>query len=127
MSYEGYRVKIGNTIIPNMLIASGTYNFLKEKRLVRSWIDAKGIEHYDYFDKRKVVIEFSIRERNLEEHKTIKDVLKSQDKLNVLYWDDYECVYRTGTFKMTEPYISHRKALNGDILYNPTKIELKEY
>ena len=127
MAYLGYRVKIEETEVPNLLIASGTYSFVKEKRLARSWTDANGMDHYDYHSDKKAVIAFDIRERNLFEQESIKGIFAKQDNLTVEYWDDYDCEYKTGTFKMTEPEISHKKGLNTDILYNTTQIILEEY
>lgn len=125
--YEGYRVKINGTNVSNMLIASGTYSFKKERRLVRSWTDANGVDHFDYYDKPKVTIKFSIRERNLEEHQSICGIFAAQENLSVKYWDDYTCEYKTGTFQMNEPQIKHKKGLNDEILYTSTEILLEEY
>lgn len=125
--YEGYRVKINNTEVSNLLIASGTYSFKKERRLVRSWTDANGIAHHDYYAKPKVTIKFSIRERNLKEQKSICGIFAEQENLTVKYWDDYACEYKTGTFQMNEPQIKHKKGLKDEILYTSTEILLEEY
>ena len=37
MSYEGYRLIINGTTIYNSMIARGTYQFTKTKRMVSTW------------------------------------------------------------------------------------------
>lgn len=127
MSYSGYRVKIGNTIINNNMIAPGTFSYKKEKRLIRTWTDANGVEHFDYFSTPKVSISFSVRERNLIDHESICSIFVIQENLAVTYWDDYTCTYLTGTFHMKEPSITHKKGYGADIQYNATQISLEEY
>ena len=127
MSYNGYRVKIGDTTVSNLLISSGSYSILKSRRLIRQWTDANGKDHYDYFQNPKVTIKFSLRERTLAEHESIKNLFTTYDNLYVEYWDDYDCAYKTGYFRMEEPKISHAKAPGADIRYSATPIELKEY
>ena len=126
MSYQGYRVKINGTIIPNVLVASGSYSFNKQPRIAGYWTDSKGEKHMEYHEKMRSIITFSIRERNLEEHESIKDIFNNQKKVNVEYWDDYECVYHTGVFDILGVTINHKKALSTDILYNATQIRLEE-
>lgn len=125
--YEGYRVKINDVEVPNTMIAAGTYSFVKEKRLVRSWVDANGLQHFDYYENTKAKIQFAIRERNLEEQQSITGLFQTFENLTVKYWDDYSCVYRTGLFKLKEPSISHRKAPDNDIWYQATSFVLEEY
>jgi hypothetical protein len=126
MSYKGYRVKLGNTTIPELLIAKGSYSYENEKRLIRTWQDANGKYHDDYFKNPKAKITFSIRARNQEDHESIKDIFMNQNNLTVEYFDDYSCTYKTGTFKMKAPKIQHRFA-SGVLFYEPTNIELEEY
>lgn len=127
MSYQGHRIKIGNTIVPNLLISKGTYSFKKDKREAGSWQDGNGKEHFDHFRPRQVTIQFSIKERNLEEQASISGIFATQDNLNVEYWDDYACEYATGTFRMNAPAIKHMEAPGNDIRYASTQIVLTEY
>ena len=128
LTYLGYRVKIGNTIISNDLIKKGSYSFVKSKRMAADWEDAVKTEHQNMMTKRKVKISFSIRERGLTEQDTIKDIFQSEEGLSVTYWDDYDCEYKTGTFYMEAPEIQHLNTANGDgIMYAATPIKLTEY
>lgn len=124
--YKGYRVKINGTEVPNMLVASGSYSYVKDRRLVQRYTDGNGITHEEYHETTKALIGFSLRERNLEEQKSIKGIFAMQDKVSVEYWDDYACEYKTGTFRMAAPKITHSKAVGSDILYNATPIVLGE-
>ena len=127
MSYAGYRVKIEGVEIPNTLIASGSYSFAKAARVARGWTDGFGVKHEDYHATDKASIAFSIKERNLQEQESIKSIFQKQKKITVEYWDDYECVYKEGVFKMLEVSIEHNNALGNDILYNATPVKLEEY
>lgn len=124
---KGYRVKIEDTIIPNTLIAKGSYSFQKEPRQIREWKDGNGIRHEDIYEKRKVSIKFSIKERKLEEQQTICGIFQKVERLTVEYWDDYLCEYKTGQFKMYSDAISHSNADSGSIYYKSTNITLEEY
>jgi len=127
MSYAGYRIKIGNTIVPNLLVSKGSYTFKKNKREAGSWQDANGYDHFDHFKPTQVVVQFSIKERNLEEQASITGIFASQENLTVEYWDDYACEYATGTFRMTAPAIKHTEAPGDNIRYAATQIVLTEY
>ena len=127
MDYQGFRVKINDTVIPNVLIAAGTYSFVKEPRVAKTWTDSKGISHKSFHAKDKVKISFSIKERNLEEHRSIKGIFANKKNVTVYYWDDYDCEYKEGNFEMSSATISHRKALTNEILYDSTAITLGEY
>lgn len=125
-TYLGYRVKIGNTIISNDLIQKGSYNFVKAKRICRTWNDADLKEHQDISATRKVTISFSLRERSLTEQETIKDIFATQENLTITYWDDYDCSYQSSTFFMDAPNIQHLNTVGG-INYAATPITLTEY
>jgi hypothetical protein len=124
--YKGYRVKINGTEVPNMLVASGSYSYVREKRLVQAYTDGNGITHEEYYETTKALIGFALRQRNLEEQRSIKGIFAMQDTVSVEYWDDYDCEYKTGTFRMAAPKITHSKAVGSDILYNATQIVLGE-
>lgn len=125
--YNGYRVKVGDTIIPNNLIAKGSYNFAKVPRPIRSWEDGNGISHEDYFQKERVSINFSIIERDLTEQEEIKEIFSNEHIITVQYWDDYICEYVTGTFKKRTSALAHRSSYGGSIQYSATKVVLEEY
>lgn len=128
LTYAGYRVKIGNTIISNDLIAKGSYSFIKAKRIPGDWKDAAQIQHQQVMDNRKVIISFSLRERKITEQDDIKAIFTTQENLTVKYWDDYACEYKEGTFFMDAPAISHlNTAVEGGLLYAATQIKLTEY
>ena len=127
MSYEGYRLIINGTTIYNSMIARGTYQFTKTKRMVSTWNDANLIEHQELLSNRKVNISFSLRVRTLEEQDAMKGIFALEENIPVTYWDDYDCTYKTGTFYMQAPKITHSNTATADILYNATAINLVEY
>ena len=127
MSYAGYRLIVNGTTIYNSMIARGTYQFTKTKRMVSTWNDANMIEHQELLSNRKVNISFSLRVRTLEEQDAMKGIFALEENIPVTYWDDYDCTYKTGTFYMQAPKITHSNTATGDILYNATAINLVEY
>lgn len=127
MSYGGYRVIINGTTIPDNLIAKGSWNLNKPKRIVSNWKDANQIEHEDVLPDRKADIRFSIKRRKLEEQEQIIGILSLQEHVPVTYWDDYTCSYKTGDFKMDAVTFNHENTEYGDIQYSATPIHLTEY
>lgn len=127
MSYSGYRVMIGQNIVPNNVIAKGTYQFCKDKRITGTWKNAAQIEKQDVYSLRKTVIQFSIIPMNLTDHEAIKWLFASQENLLVSYWDDYDCEYKTGYFYMERPQMSHSNSQAGSLFYEAIQIKLTEY
>ena len=127
MSYLGYRVIINGITVPDNLIAKGSWNMSKPKRIVSNWKDANQIEHEDVLPTRKVDIKFSIKRRTLSEQESIIGILGLQESVPVTYWDDYDCTYKTGTFKMDAVTFNHENTEYGDIRYTATPIHLTEY
>lgn len=125
-TYDGYRIKIGNTIISNDLIQKGSYQFQKAKRMASNWNDAAIVEHQSITDNRKVIIQFNLRERDLNEQDSIKGIFSTQENIKCKYWDDYACEYKETWFYMDAPQIQHRNTIGG-INYSPTTIKLTEY
>lgn len=124
--YKEYRVKINGTEVPNILVASGSYSYVREKRLVQSYTDGNGISHEEYHETSKATIGFALKERSLEEQQSIKGIFAMQETVSVEYWDDYSCEYKTGTFRMAAPKITHRNSVGNNISYNATQIVLGE-
>lgn len=127
MSYLGYRIKIGNTIIPNNLIHPNSWNYTPTKKIIKQWEDANGTIHQDIRIIPRVEIKFSIRIRTLADHEEIASVFATQENLTVTYWDDVTCAYKTGTFFMDAPSFTHINTSTEQILYDATEIHLTEY
>ena len=118
---------IGSTTVTDSLIQKGSYSFIKNKRSAGKWQNANGINDENLFGPKKVTIAFSLRERSLAEHESIKGIFADQEHVSVTYWDDYDCVYRTGDFEMKAPQIQHRSVILDGINYAATPITLEEY
>lgn len=127
MSYLGYRVIINGTTVPDNLIAKGSWNMSKPKRIVSQWEDANKVEHEDVLPTRQVDIKFSLKRRTLAEQEQIIGILSLQEHIPVTYWDDYTCSYKTGDFKMDAVDFKHENTEYGDIQYTATPIHLREY
>lgn len=127
MSYAGYRLIINGIPIYSSMVAPGTYQFTNAKRIVSTWTDANLIEHQELLVDRKAEISFSLRVRTLAEQDAMKGIFALQENIPVTYWDDYDCTYKTGTFFMQAPKITHANTKTGEILYNATAINLVEY
>lgn len=127
MSYLGYRIKIGDTIIPNNLIHPSSWRYTPTKKIIKQWEDANGTIHQDIRTIPRAEITFSIRVRTLDEHETIASVFATQESLTITYWDDVTCTYKTGTFFMDAPSFTHISTSTERILYDATEIHLTEY
>ena len=126
MSYAGYRVKIGSTVIKNTMIAPESYGIVKEERVIYTWKDADQVEHRDIADTLKTKISFSIRERTMDEQASIAAIFGTLKNLTVEYWDDIAGDYVTGTFYMSAPNIQSVR-FGAALLYRETAITLTEY
>lgn len=126
MSYLGYRLKIGDTIVPNNMIAKGTYTFAPSDRISGTYTDANGIDHTETFPTKQRKIQFSLRERNLAEQNQIKGIFSSYQNVSVKVWDDVLCDYTNITCQMDAPQFSS-VGFEDDIRYNATQITLTEY
>lgn len=126
MSYGGYRLKIGNTIIKNTMIAPESYSLTKNERIISTWKDANQIEHRDMAETLKAVISFSIRERTAAEQADIAPVFSTLKNLTVEYWDDIAGEYNTGNFYMSAPTFTTVR-FGGSLLYRETAVTLTEY
>ena len=126
MSYNNYRLIVNGITITNDLVQKGSYKAIPTKRVVATWEDANLVEHQDVLLTRKMDIQFSIRERSLSEQDSLKGIFASQENINVTYWDDATCDYKTGNFRMEAPEFSHISTVGG-INYAETPIHLIEY
>lgn len=127
MSYSGYRVMIGENIVPNNIMSKGSYQFFKDKRITATWKTAAQIEKQDVYDKRKVNIQFEVIPMSLEDHEAIKWLFAQQENLLISYWDDYDCDYKTGYFYMDRPPMNHSNSQGGSLFYEAIQIKLTEY
>lgn len=125
--FNGMRLSIGTTVIPNGMIEKGSFSATPIHKISKQWVDGSGKEHIDYFPTPKMEISFNIRERNLSEQESICSIFQNVSNLNVTYFDDVTCSYRTGVFYMDNPTFSHKTIGPNDIQYNSTKVTLHEY
>lgn len=125
--YKGYRIKIEGKIVPNTMIAKGSYSLTKEDRVSESYIDADGIEHISTYGSERVKIDFQIKEHNMEEHESILHFIKKKNDITVEYFDDSKSEYEEGSFRMKEIKFAHVNAFNEEIIYENIPISLEEY
>lgn len=125
--YQGYRLKIDDTIVPNEIIARGTFSFQKVDRIIDSYEDEKGVTHEVVADKKRVLIGFSFKEHDSSEHLVFCRYINKKDNVSVEYYDDEENVYEPGIFKIEASAFTHRNVIGNNILYNSCAIKLTEY
>ena len=122
--YQGYRVKINGTVIDNMMIVRGSYSMKPEQRVIDSYYDAAGTYHEE-LGPVKANIQFSIRDRSMEEQAVIAAAFSNRN-VTVQYWDDTKLDYATGTFRVENPTYTHSYAVHDRIRYGEAAMELKE-
>lgn len=125
--YQGYRVKINGNIVQNQMIARGSYSVQKERRVLASYYDAKGVKHEELSKRETAIIKFTIRDRNLAEHAAMMKILEVENNVEVEYWDDKKLVYNIGYFKVESYKIEHQNAFQNDIMYKSMPLTLREY
>lgn len=125
--YQGYRLVIDGTPLNDSLVAKGSYKFNRTKRTSGTWTDLNGVFHEDVLPITKTVITFQLRQRNLAEQESIKNLFASMQNVRVQYWDDLACRYRLGNFMMRVQDINHYTIEPGGIQYNATQVTLEEY
>ena len=126
MSYAGYRIKIGATIIKNNMMAPDTWNVRKNERVIYTWVDANQYEHREVAPDKKVEINFSIRERSMADQEAIAPIFQTLESLTVEFWDDILQQYVQKTCYMDPPTIQSR-AFGPELMYDETPIHLTEY
>lgn len=121
-----YRVKIGNTEVPNTYIVRGSYNCSIEPRECEKYTDALGIDHIIPFAKTRATINLTLREHSNEEHSSFAALFLNTLNMLVKYWDDKNNAYVEGIFH-TKVVWNHRNIIGSDIEYGDTQITLEEY
>jgi hypothetical protein len=127
MAYEGYRIKVNGNVIPNALIAKGSYKFKKISRVIASYYDAAGYLHEEKSPRERTSITFAIRERNRAEHESIIGAFLKRENVVVVYWDEESGIYREAICKIGDIDISHLNTIGGDINYAEMPISIEEY
>ena len=125
MSYAGYRVKIGNTIIKETMIAPDSYDTYPFDRIEGTWEDGDDVKHREITGEGKVIV-FSIRERNAADHASIAGIFEYREHISVQVYNDITGNYDTLDCWMEAPHI--KTSRNGSTLwYRETQIKLTEY
>lgn len=127
MAYEGYRVKVNDTVISNDLISKGSYKFKRISRVLASYYDAAGTLHEEKSPHKRATISFSIRERSRSEHESIIQAFSVRDNAPVVYWDDETGVYKEALCKINDLDVAHYNTVGGDIRYAAMQITIEEY
>ena len=127
MAYEGYRVKVNNIIIPDNMIAKGTYSFQSTSRVVDSYYDAMGVLHEERSPHTRAVIKFSIREHASDEHDNMMAAFMVKENVTVEFWDDETSTYKSATCKINDLSMAHLNTNGGRINYAQTAITIEEY
>lgn len=127
MSYQGYRLKINNVIVPENHISRGSYSISADDRIIDDWQDADLIDHVATINTKKHTINFSFREHDSSEHSIFSGYLASTQNIPVQYYDDLTDTYITGSFHTDGVSFSHETIRSGRIWYDDTPVKLEEY
>jgi len=122
--YQGYRIKVNGTIISDFMIKRGSYNSMPKSRVLASYYDAAGNPHEELSPVKKMEINFTIREHDMEEHLAIMSAFPERNVF-VEYWNDTTGAYATGVFRVEDMKTPHKHAAGG-IRYGEILVKLKE-
>lgn len=98
-----------------------------KRRIISEHNDIEGIHHIYESPHFRTEIQFSIGEHSLEKHAEIVSYFQKLSKVVVNYWNDHDCMYRQGLFRIDDPVFEHKKTFDNDIWYEATSIKMTEY
>ena len=125
MAYDGYRLKINNTIFNNNDIAKGSLVFGKNQRVAKSWKDISGHTRKVFYEDTKTVIQFSVREHLATDHLTLASYFTNPE-VTVEYWDENTDTYQTGDFFVNDFNWGNTTTTPDGPMYAACQITLEE-
>ncbi len=132
MSYSGYLLKFGNTVLPNDYIIQykSTPNMRTENYAYR---DGNNDLQRATIDNHKSKIEFSTKPMLLDEKLKFQQIINSatviptQRKVLVTYWNDETNAYHSGYFYIPDITYTLGDASGLTVFYQSISITLIEY
>lgn len=132
MAYQGYLIKVGNTVFPMKYIRSETYKCTPNQRIDQdSDSDATGMLHRNVLPHTRTKIEFEtpqmLRGTDVLAISTLLGLSGSRRDVTITYWDHESQDYKTG--KCYVPDISYQLMRNtrDDLVYMPIRYAFIEY
>lgn len=133
MAYQGYLIKVGNTVFPMKYIRAETYKCTPNQRIDRdSDSDATGMLHRNVLPHTRTKIEFEtpqmLRGADVLAISTLLGLAGSAKRdVTITYWDHESQDYKTG--KCYVPDISYQLMRNtgDDLVYMPIRYAFIEY
>lgn len=132
MAYQGYLIKVGNTVFPMKYIRAETYKCTPNQRIDQgSDSDATGVLHRNVLPHTRTKIEFEtpqmLRGADVLAISTLLGLSGSRRDVTITYWDHESQSYKTG--KCYVPNISYQLMRNtgDDLVYMPIRYAFIEY
>ena len=132
MAYQGYLIKVGNTVFPMKYIRAETYKCTPNQRIDQdSDSDATGMLHRNVLPHTRTKIEFEtpqmLRGADVLAISTLLGLSGSRRDVTITYWDHESQSYKTG--KCYVPDISYQLMRNtgSDLAYMPIRYAFIEY
>lgn len=132
MAYQGYLIKVGNTVFPMKYIRAETYKCTPNQRIDQdSDSDATGVLHRNVLPHTRTKIEFEtpqmLRGADVLAISTLLGLSGSRRDVTITYWDHESQSYKTG--KCYVPDISYQLMRNtgDDLVYMPIRYAFIEY
>lgn len=132
MAYQGYLIKVGNTVFPMKYIRAETYKCTPNQRIDQdSDSDATGVLHRNVLPHTRTKVEFEtpqmLRGADVLAISTLLGLSGSRRDVTITYWDHESQSYKTG--KCYVPDISYQLMRNtgDDLVYMPIRYAFIEY
>lgn len=133
MAYQGYLIKVGNTVFPMKYIRAETYQCTPNQRIDQdSDSDATGVLHRNVLPHTRSKIEFEtpqmLRGTDVLAISTLLGLAGNAKRdVTITYWDHESQDYKTG--KCYVPDISYQLMRNtgDDLVYMPIRYAFIEY
>lgn len=131
MIYDGYLIEIGDLKLPYIedanVFENGSFQITKEPRLANEWTDIVGVIHHETTETERVVISFTIKDRDINLQKKITTLFAKNENIFVKYYDSFDDEYKEGYFFVETKEEIVGIASKDNVYYKPMNIVLKEY
>ena len=134
MAYQGYLIKVGEYQIPYKFINAETYKGKKNTQDIDSYRDGDGKLHRNVLSHKPGKVEFETPPniKSQEFAQMIDEIEKnhteeSEEKFRVSYFLPQKNEYVEQEMYMPDIEVNVKCELNGELIYNPTRIAFIGY
>ena len=133
-TYEGYLLKIKDTVFPLKYIVSGTYKSTDNQRTeLKANRNESNLLVRQTSPNFKTKIEFETPILFLDEYEEIRNILNQgiinvrERKIQITYWNSEELKYKEAICYMPDIDYQPKNQMNGELIYDAMRLAFIEY